>query len=431
MSPQASSSASAKASLGKLTDIQTDIFLSGVNGNRTHRYRVVVAGRRSGKTHLALTECILLACRRSGANIFYLAPTYRQAKQVAWDTLKAMIEPLNILARKPNESELTLYLTNGSAIFLKGTDNFDSLRGVGLDFAVLDEYADMEPRVFTEVLRPALADRSGHAMFIGTPKSYNHFYKFFLRGSDPEYPEWKSWQLTSYEAGIVSKDEIDAARAEMDERAFRQEFLASFESMGSRVYHSFERSVNVNDKVVDNGGELLVGMDFNITPMSVCFATRAGDQLHIFADLELDGSNTEEMSCEIRARYPNRQVRVCPDPSGRKRITSANLGQTDLTILRDFGFAVDCPSKAPMIIDRVNTVNAALRDTNGNTKLYLNPDAKSCIMSLEGHTFREGTRIPDKTSGLDHMADALGYLVVAFFGLSMRGRTSVESMGSF
>ena len=115
-----------KGSLGKLTDIQTEIFLAGINGKRGSRFRVVVAGRRSGKTHLSLTECVLLACRRPGANIFYLAPTYRQAKQVAWDALKAMIEPLGILARRPNESELTLYLTNGSAIFLKGVDNHDS-----------------------------------------------------------------------------------------------------------------------------------------------------------------------------------------------------------------------------------------------------------------------------------------------------------------
>src|SRR6266853_6968658 len=137
------------------------------------RFRVLVAGRRFGKTFLALVE-LCQAAWAPGRKVWYVAPTYKQAKRIAWKTLKQMTKGYS--ASKPNETDLTIELACGGTISLRGADNYDSLRGDGLDFIVLDEYASMAPEAWTEVVRPMLSDRQGKALFIGTPHGRNHFF---------------------------------------------------------------------------------------------------------------------------------------------------------------------------------------------------------------------------------------------------------------
>ena len=136
-----------------------------------HRFRVVVAGRRFGKTHLAIRELCYYG-RIPDREVWYIAPTYRQAKQIVWRKLKHRLQDLRWI-KKINESELSIILKNGSTIALKGADNADSLRGVGLDFMVMDEFADIDPEAWYETLRPTLSDKQGGALFIGTPKGLN------------------------------------------------------------------------------------------------------------------------------------------------------------------------------------------------------------------------------------------------------------------
>ena len=133
-----------------------------------HRFKVVVAGRRFGKTHLAINQLCYHA-RTPEREVWYCAPTYKQAKMIVWRKLRQRLMDLRWI-EKSNDSELTIRLRNGSTIALKGADNEDSLRGVGLDYLILDEFADIKPEAFYEVLRPTLADREGSAMFIGTPR---------------------------------------------------------------------------------------------------------------------------------------------------------------------------------------------------------------------------------------------------------------------
>src|SRR6202140_4899546 len=137
------------------------------------RFRVLVAGRRFGKTYLSLVE-LCQAAWKSGRLAWYVAPTYKQAKRIAWKPLKEMTRPY--WASKPNETDLRIELVTGGTICLRGADNYDSLRGDGLDFLILDEYASIAREAWPEVLRPALADKKGKALFIGTPHGYNHFY---------------------------------------------------------------------------------------------------------------------------------------------------------------------------------------------------------------------------------------------------------------
>lgn len=156
----------------KLTIPQTKIFTN------TTRNRVVVAGRRFGKTFLSIAELLKVATSGKDKNCWYIAPTYKSAKEIAWDMLQNTIPPEYIA--KKNESELSLSLINGSKIALKGAEKPDNLRGRSLDLAILDEFADMKPEAWFEVIRPSLSDRKGTALFIGTPKGRNHFYDLWV-----------------------------------------------------------------------------------------------------------------------------------------------------------------------------------------------------------------------------------------------------------
>ncbi len=385
------------------------------------RFRVQVAGRRSGKTHEMVAELILGAANIDGARCWYIAPSYRMARDIAWKALKAMI-PAELVAGKPNESFLTINTTNGSEISLKGADDPDRLRGPGLDFVGLDEFAWIQPAAWFEVLRPALADRQGRALFTTTPAGYNWAYDLFTRGRSDD-PDWKSWQYTTADAGIVPLEEVEAARRDLDPRTFRQEYEASFETLQGRVYDNFDRDASVSYEVEDTGAELLVGMDFNVNPMSACVATRAGDECHVLDSIEVLTSNTEEMGTELRARYPGRRIIVCPDPSGRARKTSAPVGQTDFTILERLGFELRAPRAAPLVVDRINNVQAMLLNSEGRRRVKVHPRAQTLIRSLDGLTYKEGTSVPDKTLGLDHTADAFGYLLWSEFNVLARENT--------
>src|SRR5580700_2521651 len=226
------------------------------------RFRVLAAGRRFGKTYLALTEL----CRAAwGTNrlAWYVAPTYRQAKRIAWKPLKQMTK--EYWTSKPNETDLSIELIGGGTIALRGADNYDSLRGDGLDFVVLDEYASMAPEAWSEVLRPALSDRLGRALFIGTPKGFNHFHDLYQNAQ--AQAQWQAFRYTTAEGGNVPAEEIESASSELDERTYRQEFQASFENLSHGVvYYAFSRSDNLRAARWRGGETLYWSLDFKRVP---------------------------------------------------------------------------------------------------------------------------------------------------------------------
>src|SRR5574343_87347 len=201
----------------------------------TERFKVVAAGRRFGKTRLAAWKLLIWALQntKSDAWVFYVAPTFQQAKDVVWSLLKELGKEV-IIAAHENTGVLTL--VNGCRIGLKGSDRPDTLRGVALAGCVIDEYADMRPFVFEKIIRPALGDVKGPCLFIGTPKGRNHFwdlYQYAEKGTDQE---WVSFHFTSYDNPFLDPKEIDNAKKTMSSFAFRQEFLASFEAASSDIF---------------------------------------------------------------------------------------------------------------------------------------------------------------------------------------------------
>ena len=380
-----------------LTKPQSKIF------NDQSRFRVVVAGRRFGKTFLSTAEMLRKAATCPESNIWYVAPTYRAAKDIAWNMLKESVHKSNIM--KVNESELSIKLVNGSMISLKGAEKPDNLRGRSLDMVICDEFADMRPETWYEVLRASLADRKGSALFIGTPKGRNHFYDLWTQDLD----DWSSFQYTTIEGGNVDQEEIDAAKRDLDERTFKQEFEAAFVNYSGIIYYNFDRIKSVK-KAADTDMVLHIGMDFNLDPMSAVVSIRQGDSIYIIDEIVIYGSNTDEMVDEIKTRYPNKKIVVYPDPACRQRKTSAG-GRTDLSILQNAGFSVKVRERHTSVRDRINAVNARLMTSDDQRHLFIDPKCKHAIKSLERQTYKEGTSQPDKDSGFDHMNDAVGYLV--------------------
>ena len=197
------------------------------------RFKVVAAGRRTGKSRLAAYLLIVSALQKDKGQVFYVAPTQGQARDILWQMLLEVGHPVIASSHVNN---LQLRLVNGSVITLKGADRPETMRGVSLAFLVMDEYADMRPEVWEQILRPALADLKGKALFIGTPMGRNHFYELYKYADLGKDKDYAAWHFTSYDNPILDPKEIDAAKKSMSSYAFRQEFLASFEAKGSEMF---------------------------------------------------------------------------------------------------------------------------------------------------------------------------------------------------
>ena len=373
------------------------------------RFRVLITGRRFGKTFLAVTELAKFS-RYPKKKVWYVAPTYRMAKDIVWFELVDRMTKHKWIS-KTNNSDLSIILRNGSQISLRGADNENSLRGVGLDFLVMDEFADIKEHAWYEVLRPTLSDKNGSALFCGTPRGYGNWsYNLFSKEDD----NWASFQFTTLEGGQVSANEIEQAKADLDERTFKQEYMASFVNYAGQIYYNFDRKENVLEEYKPDTNEIHIGMDFNISPMSAVITELKGNNIYIYDEIVLYSSNTDEMVQEIRNRFQNKHIFIYPDPASKQRKTSAG-GVTDLAILKNAGFNMRVRNAHPLIRDRINAVNTKLKNANGKRTLFIAKNCKTMLKSIERQIYKEGTSVPDKDNNYDHMNDALGYLVEYLF----------------
>ena len=201
--------------------------------NDPNRFQVIAAGRRTGKTRLAAYRLAFSALKYADSEVAYITTTQGQARRVMW---RLLIKTLGDAVKSSNINNLEIYLVNGTTIYLLGADRPDPIRGIALRDCVLDEYADMKEEVYEEVIRPCLSDFAAPAMFIGTPKGRNHFYKLFVNCEVGEKPDYKAWHFTTYDNPFIPKKEIDTAKKELSSFAFRQEYEASFEARGSEYF---------------------------------------------------------------------------------------------------------------------------------------------------------------------------------------------------
>ena len=393
-------------------------YAQGEVFNCDKRFRVLVAGRRFGKSYLSCIELLRGAINRPGEVYFYCAPTYRMAKDIAWKELKRLVPRVWIQSK--NETDLRIELINGSTIELKGTENAMALRGRSLAGVVLDEAAFMDRDVWAEVIRPALADKQGWALFISTPDgTASWFYDMWCFCGEQEWDDWKRWSFTTIEGGNVAPEEVEAAREQLDARTFRQEFEASFENLTGLVAVSFSDD-NIDKEVQDlHMLPLLLGLDFNVDPMAGICAVKHNNCLYVFDEIMLTGgATTWDFAEEVTRRYGvDRRVIACPDPTGNARKTSG-VGSTDHNILRRSGFTVMSPKSPWKIRDKITAVNTALYDANGDRRTLIHPRCKELIKSLRTLTYAPNTGLPNKNLGVDHAFDAFGYLCLQQFNLA-------------
>ena len=386
-----------------------------------------------------------------GRVAWYVAPTYRQARDDCWRTLRRLLAP--VVARA-NESDLSVELINGGRIALRSADNYDALRGAGLDGVVLDEFADIDPEAWEAAIRPALSDRRGRALFIGTPRGRNHFWRLYVRARGGELG-WAAWQYTTLEGGLVPAEEIEAARAELDERTFRQEYEASFESVADGLAYWAFSDENLGEPEYDPTKPLLWALDFNVDPMCSVIAQRAGDGLAVLQEIVLPNSSVPE-ACEVfieraeryrqiyRARYGptagKLHVVVYGDAAGGARSFAGTsawqlVRQTAAMVGDRYAFEFRVERSNPAVVDRVNAVNALLRNAAGQRRLVIHRACRELIADMREVEWKRdsaGVRVAqlDKSDPRrTHVSDALGYLVWREFGLRQQGGPRTTYLG--
>lgn len=384
------------------------------------RFRVVVAGRRWGKTHLARVELVVPALKMPG-RYWYVAPTLKDAKDIFWGDLKDAIDP-SWLACSPNETELRVDLRTGAEIRLFGAEDPHSLRGRGLRKVVLDEFADMKPQTWTESLRPALSDYKAPALFIGTPRSFNHFHALFERGQDPSRPTWASWQYKTVENPFIDPQEVEDAKRDLDARTFRQEYEASFETLAGRAYYAFTRQHNVGRVELDLHAPVCLFFDFNIDPATAGIGQHVGDRACVFREVKLRHAGGEATRATARrvkdllkeADYHG-SLRIYGDATGKAAKTT---GPADHAVLREmFPGATWCiAGHNPHEKDRVSAVNGVCESMAGDHRLMIDPSCVGLIADLEQVIFAENGELDKKSNPeLTHLSDGLGYWIVRDF----------------
>ena len=392
------------------------------------RYIVVTAGRRFGKSVFARMHCILNAIYNPGL-YWIVNPTYRQGKQIHWHELKKEVPPS--LIEYKNEQELSMHLINGSRIEIKGADNEDALRGIGLKGVVMDEAADQKPHVWEEIIRPTLVDSEGWGIFIGTPKGFNWFYELWLRGQKKtkEYdPVWSSYQFSSYDNPFLKKTEIDKAKAETDEDTFSQEYLAQFKKFRGLIYKNFDRKVHVIDPIDISeyqGWELYRAVDFGFDNPTTClwiaiapgengkwyiideyYETKQSSDYHVGIILSKTGQHFpatltfgDPSAPQIMADWAKKGLYI----TGARRDPNTNKGEW-------VGHGID------LIQERLK-----ISAVDQQPQLFVFKNCENLIREFEIYRWKEEKDMqlnnpgrPEKAN--DHLLDALRYFAVSYRG---------------
>ncbi len=300
----------------------------------THRFRVVNIGRRGGKTTLAILEMISKGYAQKNRKICYISPTYQQSRDIAWAELMNICKPIAV---KVNETRLEITVSTQdsgtSLIMLRGWESVETLRGQKFDFLVIDEIASMRNwwLNWNEVLRPTLTDTKGEALFISTPKGFNHFYDLYnFQERDIDY---KSFHFTSYDNPHLPKDELDKARKELPEDQFAQEYLADFRKSEGLVYKEFNRETSVYADHDIHPADALVSIDWGYTNPTAIYKIIKDydDNYWVTSEYYKTGKTTSEIIEYAKTLLGNKYY---PDPAEPDRIEEmrrANLNVREVS----------------------------------------------------------------------------------------------------
>lgn len=303
--------------------------------------------RRFGKTVFCINEMIDQALRNEKKNpqYAYFAPFYGQARRVAWDYLKDFTR--NIPGWTANEADLRVEILRPATqdkirIMLLGADNPGAIRGIYLDGAILDEYAEMNPEVWTQVIRPALSDRLGWAIFIGTPKGQNHFEKVYNQAG--QLKDWFAAIYRASETKIIAPDELAAAKAEMSEEEYNQEFECSFSAPLSGAYYGklmdeAEKENRITKVPYDPALQVSTYWDLGVSDTTaVWFLQRLGREFRFIDYLEMSGVGLDYYARKIKEKPYVYEKHVFPHDAAAR---SMETGNTRQQVLKNLGIRGD------------------------------------------------------------------------------------------
>lgn len=391
-----------------------------------YRFKVLACGRGSGKSDLARKFIVrLMPVKKAWPDpiYFYAMPTYNQARRVAWVKILDLI-PKDWIEEK-NVHNLFIKTKFGSTLYVAGMDNPARIEGSQYDGGIIDESSDIRPGVFDRSILPALSHRNGFCWRIGVPKRFGvgaiEYKRFFDKGLVPNSEGIKSWNWPS--EGIVPPEELENAKKILTETDFAEQYRASWESVGGRVFYAYSRNLNVTEHAeYDPRMPILVGSDFNVSPMCWCLAHKYGNKLVVFDEIVLKNTNTVATLTHLHKAYEGHSKgwEFYGDAAGRQRKTSA-VSTDYMQIRNDPRFdepkkkKIFYPMKNPVVLNRIQSCNAVLKNAKGEVRCLINPRCKALIEDLEGVAYKEGTREIEEVLDLGHMSDAWGYLVYKLF----------------
>lgn len=382
------------------------------------RFVILAAGRRFGKTVLALIDLLAVAFAKEKSRCWYIAPTYKQAETIAWKMLQDMIPKEAIL--KKNEVKLEITLVNGSEIALKGSENEDNLVGSGLHFVVLDEFSLIKAHVWQKIVRPMLTDTLGRALFIGTPRGKNHFWELWLKGQKKEN-NYSSYSFGTKDNPYIQPEEIEEARHQLNERYFRQEYEASFEDYTGLIWPEFTFDSVIEPIAIEPWWETFGSIDPAIsgTTAALFCAVNEDGMLYVTGEFYDQNKRVSEVSEVIK----NKCSRWYIDPASKERNTTKDGHLYSLyDEYSDYGI-----NPLPAINDVDAGINrVAEYFKKGKIKIF-----KTCtnlIYELERYHWAEeketvaGVMKPKPYKSNDHACDALRYAIMSRFQDSVKPR---------
>jgi len=405
--------------------------------NSKARFKVGAWGRQSGKSTYGVNELAYKGWIKPAQTLWFVSPTFDQAKN-QYRRLVGMLWNCNDMLLKKNQSELRLKFINGTNIHFKSGESLDNLRGSTLDGVIIDEVRDQHADLWPMVIRPMLATTGGWGTFISTPNGFDQFYDLFSHGQASTALGWECFQAPSTCNPLITEEELIDARRTMSEAEFAQEYLAEFRDLtAGRAYANFSQdNIKEVNPFAPNLGEIhpmlpiIVGMDFNITPMAWALGQKKIDDYYWFDEIWLKQSHTPEaaevlahkiMALEIDGKpfdYKKIGIILCGDATSKSSQRAA-AGQSDYDILCQtldrYGikWINQTPESNPQVKDRVNNVNAKLKDANGIIHCWFHPRMKETIKDMQRTVWKIGTggAVLDQSTDKErtHASDAIGY----------------------
>ena len=385
------------------------------------RFKLVPAGRRSGKTERAKRYLVKKAMSEAGRFFFAAAPTRDQARKIFWDDLKTL-SLTSTHPEQPRETELKITFPNGSEIQVLGLDNPARIEGSLWHGGVIDEIADCKPDAWAFHVQPALdtvhpLDPGYRAWcwLTGVPDGLNHYYDLCQYARNSGDPDWKIYHWPS--SDILPAGVIDAAKRSMSARQFKQEYQASFETASGRIYPDYSRD-NHTEGTIEPHERLLWFHDFNYTPMSSGVGVIRNGDYYLLDEIILQSAVARESALEFVEKYrdhQNKNVVIYGDPAGRAGEKHGHASDyTEINrVVRGAGWTVTQKVKraAPAIKDRQNAVRALIRNAAGGISLFVNPkNAPYCDKGLATVQLKNGSSFLEADGEYQHITTGVGYM---------------------